>query len=787
MSRETRNDRQAGRSSPPLPFGTLVLAGILVLYLLIPNYLPAFGTLDTTTVKFLGTAGVNFLLFGYLLFRKGFSSVSRQARELLGTWPGLAISGLLLVTLLSFTKSTDAVESVLETARFLTVVSAAVLIGAAVSHDVRVIRVLVLAALPLLILDGMMTWVGLRDYITLKAGSVTEIKFVYSNKNIYSATLFLKLPAAIYAIFYERRLIRWVGVAALFAGTTGLLILSARTFYLGLIFASLLLATYVLTRRPAQRSPEYARALTTYFLVLALAAAGFSAVQAAFYPDAARESLNVGARLGTVAQMGDASNRARLDAWHWSLQLMHENPGLGVGVGNWRIAALEHENQGSPHYFYMYRAHNDFLETAADRGLLGGAFFLGIFLAVLALAVRSMRRSTVQVEVYRGSLLAALGVLFYAVDAFFNFPADRAETTAAFAIFVGIAMGIQNRDDPPLRGRGRSLDLAVGTAVGIALVASALVLHSAVVSSRAQQAAYSAIGAERLDQPAAALIARFPRIPALTHFAESVSTVKGRLLMMEKRHLEAIDLMKADTRHPFDGRREAFIAENYLRLEMYDSARHYVDRARAIKPLFYGTLNILVAILEEEKQYAAIDSVLGELIERDPSNPNAWIARAKNSINLQQHERATELIDRALLLFPESPEVRENAAGVRSVAVIRDYKPVLDEALRFYRAGDHARALPYFDQYLTGVPHDSYVHGQRAVSRFLVGDYRGSLSDIERARVLGTWDPGLVNLRGANFERLGELDRACADFEAAMRDGDQSGRQNVQLYCATRR
>jgi putative inorganic carbon (hco3(-)) transporter len=746
------------------------------------------------------------LAFLYILFG-GIRGLRRDfVSDFSKSPPGIAVLGLFIVTLLSYFSAIDPIESVLETARYFTLVSAAILVSVMVAHDLRSLRVLVVATLLLLVLDGLIVWKGLRAFIAGEFGSISDIKFVYSNKNIYAASLFVKIPAALYAMLYERGWIRKLSVVALFVGVTALLILSSRTFYVGLVVASVFLSVYVLSCVVIRRESAHLRTLAIFFAVLATSVGLFSAVQRGFYPsDGAREAFSVGARFGSVASTGDASNRARLDAWRWSLDLIRAQPVLGVGAGNWRIAALAHENQVSSHYNYMYRAHNDFIETTADRGLLGGAFYLGIFLSVLALAIRGFRpRGDLDGSadpVHRGLFLAAAGVVFYAVDAFFNFPGDRAEMSTALGLFVGIAVAaahvqFQESGGPPSSDRraGSGFNPPGSRGEGflrglfaVMMLVSIAVLYLGVVSSRTQGRVYAGITAERFDGTADELTAGFPRIPSLSHYAESISTLKGRLLMNEARYAEAIEVMVQDTRHPFDGRREAFIAESYLRLDMPERAWPFVLRARELKPLFWGSVNTQVAILEADQRVDEILVVLLDFIERMPDNPYSRIALASTRVNLGDLEGALDEMNEALERFPGVSEVEAHHEVVRGVILKQTYAPILEEALRWYGAGDYARALPYFNDYLAGVPDDPVVLEQRAGSLYLLGQYENSLNDLERLRELGHWAGPLMNLRGANFERMGDLARACLDFEAAIAVGDSLGRQNYTRYCEGRR
>ena len=79
-----------------------------------------------------------------------------------------------------------------------------------------------------------------------------------------------------------------------------------------------------------------------------------------------------------MANQENQSNNLRKTAWViTATDMIPNDPLLGVGIGNWKVRFLQYENSYSPHYIYMYKNHNDFLELTAEVGILGGLSICG--------------------------------------------------------------------------------------------------------------------------------------------------------------------------------------------------------------------------------------------------------------------------------------------------------------------------------------------------------------------------------------------------------------------------
>ena len=802
MKKNNKHDKRLTRrelaekaklSSTPLKisFGIIVLV-----YILIPNFTPNWMTLDTNASKFLTTAIVNLLAFIYLLLDKDLRRKPNILTGFFKTWPGLALTGLLVMTLVSFTQAINPIESILESSKLITLIMATYVISVILTYDIRYMRMIAFVLTGILIFDSVSVFYYITEFINRNINAITDIKTVYSNKNILASAIYVKIPAALWLMLFEKGWLKRMGVVALFFGFVCTLFMATRTFYLGLIVATLLFLVYAGYNYFREREKRYLGITAVYIGALVLALGIFSVVQTNLYPSrGGRHTQGVGQQLATIASTEEGSNSIRLQAWGWSLKLIKENPLLGVGAGNWKVAALEYENQDKPNFIYSYKAHNDFLEITAERGIFGGLFYIAIFGTVFLLFLRAFFRREAHEDTYKSLFFAATGVFFYSMDAFFNFPGDRPEILALFALFVGTGIAAHsieqhkahNNEAHEAPGENSGLKKHVGIPI-IALIIAAMAVAPYVFylnfeSSKLQRVVYQEIMATNLREPADRFVEGFTWMPNISHWGESVSTLKARYLLNEKRPQEAIDHIKDDLLNPYDGRREYFMAVAYLEMEMPDSALHYALLSHAVKPMYFRNFQMMLSIMEQQGRIDEMIEYLEDYVTKDKRNANAWIMITNAHNRVGNLDRAYELIQEAHSIMPRDSLVDRQQRFLHFRKNVEPHRPIYNRALTYFQANNHAQALPLFTEYLDLVPDDAPVYRQRALAYYYLRQYENSIKDIERVGELATIDGAMLNLRGACLQGLGRIEEACRDFEAAMNEGNANGLENYNRFC----
>ena len=83
--------------------------------------------------------------------------------------------------------------------------------------------------------------------------------------------------------------------------------------------------------------------------------------------------------VGKIEFNNEASN-GRFDYWFDVYNHLKDNPFVGCGLGNWKIASIEYGKRHINGYTVPYHAHNDFLQFFSELGILGGLLYLSIFI-----------------------------------------------------------------------------------------------------------------------------------------------------------------------------------------------------------------------------------------------------------------------------------------------------------------------------------------------------------------------------------------------------------------------
>lgn len=226
---------------------------------------------------------------------------------------------------------------------------------------------------------------------------VTGLGFT-TGKNKWSSTLMLLLPFSLYAIFkYKSKL----AIIAAILLLVDMLFLQTRSVYLGLFVATVVTVFFYKKR-----------VIIPVLIGVAICAFTFERLR------------NTGSLV------------SRFQLWDRTIRAFCDDPILGVGAGNWKIATPRYGNKvefGETHgEMYHQRAHNDFLEVLTESGIIGGLCYAGIFVLAIYYSLRT-----------RDKVLAwtmRFGIISYIVFASFSFPKELALHSIIIFTMIGLVV-----------------------------------------------------------------------------------------------------------------------------------------------------------------------------------------------------------------------------------------------------------------------------------------------------------------------------------------------------------
>ena len=790
---------------------------LLIAYGYVTVITPNWMAFDSNATKFYTFAILNLVVVALVFFIKEFRERTQVLFGFFTNKIGIAYSLIMVMALLSFSKAINTEEAILHFFKIFTAFSAAWMVSALVIYYKEGIVVLALAMTILLCYDFLVAMDGIKGVIK---GTATDlaIKGSYSNKNILASAIFIKIPFAVWLFYFRREnYLRLIGAVGLTLGTLAVFFMSTRTFYLATILTVEIFVIYgaidffILKRR------ETGVKVLIHVGLVVIAFGIFSFVQNYLYPQEVRQSTSFGARLAEVANQENQSNNLRKTAWViTATDMIPNDPLLGVGIGNWKVRFLQYENSYSPHYIYMYKNHNDFLELTAEVGIFGGLAFVAIFLLAAFYFIKGTYKNK-NSEQEQWFFLPLFGLFAYSFDAFFNFPQDRPEIQALFGIYVGIAVGLAVLYFGENSKERKLPTLAIGFIGAIAVVAMVLgviVERMYFDSSKIQRMVKEEQqGVRSPKSPADYLIRNYPRIPNLTAVAEPVDVEKARYLIDEKKFDEARKILSSIHYHPYDARPEYFMAVSYFMEpeKKLDSIYKYAHKARMIKPNFYGSLNLETFALnnlgkeqesikllkqflslekdsiqkEEPKWKKRLKSIFHVDVDRDARLANRGEVQAWNSLAYlleknNQIPEARAVLDTAFVYLPTNQEIINNRNKIISRMQVEQFAPLYSEAMQLYLQQRYAEAIPVFTKFLEKVP--AHIDGlkYRAISYYNTQQYQRAINDIAQMEQLGiAIDPVLNNYRASCYYMLGDRNNAKVFFQKAAAEGNTDAQKNL--------
>ena len=754
-------------SNPAKPKLNLIYSLVLLGYAFITVLTPNLNTLDSNGPKFYTLAILNLVAYIIILIGNQMKPREDFHWSFFRTWIGFIYTLFLLVSLLSFFKALNTYESIINFSKLFTIFSSAYIISIILRHDKRYLYVIAISLSLLLIIDSLIVFYHIAtSLLEGKGPNIGQIKSIYSNKNILSAAIFVKIAFALWLLAFGKGWMKALGGLTLFLAFMATLFMSTRSFYVGIIFLILTYGPFMFIRYYRKNEKRKIVMLTIYLSAAIIL--GFSLFTVALkfiYPESSRVDYSIDfiSRLKTISPNQLGGGGQRVDTWGRSFNLIKENPILGVGTGNWKVDVLKYETPTSGAYIYMYKNHNDFIETMADSGIFAGLLFLGIFILIFANFIKAFLKARKEdEESYKWLFLPAFGLFCYFFDAFFNFPSDRPEIISFFAIFVGAGVAfstpsifLTNILSRVTRHVSRNVSRVTLIMVFLSLmVGSIYIFYLNFVSLKLQRIAKEELNAGKLTSSSELFLNGFPAIPDINIEGEPIAVTIARYLITEEKYQQAIDLLKKNNSSPYDTRQEFFIAMAYLKMNQFDSSLMYTQKVYKLKPYFSGNVSLMSSSYEAKGDLTMALKVLNDHIQ----------------LNTKNKEPVTDII-------------YKQQADLTNRTRIQQFKPVFDKAIASFNAKDYNNALKYFSEFIAQEPGVSQAFEYRAFCYFYLNKFQLSNTDIERAIALDPSKPGYLNLHGVNLQMLGNSPAACADFQKAIEMGDKDAVNNYEKFC----
>lgn len=425
-------------------------------------------------------------LLALVLARVNMAGAGVRLKANITTGPNLPLTALLVVSAISCAFSPYKAFSLMEMMR----VGFCALLYFVMVYYLRGKGALQALTDGLLLITAVVSLVG---FAQMGAGARNAVDSTFGSHELLGSFLLLMLPMALALGLTERgddKRQLAAQVVSLLAGAC-LLMARTRSAWVGgvvsLIALSAMAARYAPVldeKRAGQRSMLQSLRQRKHLIVVPLLVLGGALGLVVLL---SQTGTDLQKRAATLARVGvDDSFQARMNMWQGTLHMAEEKPLLGWGLGTYPVREESFTGSGdTPQQVLAHGtshsniAHNFYLQTAAELGIVGLGLYLAVIIAFFVVGLRAMGYldNGLRKAVLMGSLAAMAGQV---VDAF----SSPAYNFASVSMFQWLIMGA-GMFAAGLGARGRSAE----------------------ADTAAERVVFSAPAARRLQYAVSALVA----------------------------------------------------------------------------------------------------------------------------------------------------------------------------------------------------------------------------------------------------------------------------------------
>lgn len=621
-------------------------------------------------------------------------------------------------------------------------------------------------------------------------------------KNIFAATLVVKIPFVIYCIYTSGLWGKIIHMGILILGVLSIFIVNARSSYVGLALVLLVYLLFCVLQYFKERKTEPLLYRAGAVLLPMIAAFFLSQI---IVSNALNLQSNHGAygtvteRLGTISYEGDG----RAVHWENTLLYLQQNPFSGCGYGNWKIASVPFAKTWANDFTVPIHSHNDFLEISAELGIQGGLLYLGLFICLLIYSIRTwFSKADEEVKLVAVFSLMALGGYF--IDACLNFPMERPIMQVFFVFIAAINVSAFNKSKekqtdirPSIKKASSAKPLYVLTAI-LFLLPAAYLTYNSYQSMVAQMRILPDIKRETHTISFEEVNAAFPPVPNLTTKGQPIAAIKGTYYYYAKQYDKALALLNEGSKaNPYLMYSEFMKANVYFDMNQTDSACYYAAKAFYARPRAKAYYQNLLVFCAQRNDTAAIRKAFEEYT-RYRNEPDAWrlyLSGLFNTRNIDK-QKLLSIADSAIHLFPDnttlsqskqailnsmSPAATEKSLQTVNPAVAQQY---LSKAVAAFNKGDYESAAQNFIKLSAINPNEYSIIENTGICYFNLKEYRKAISFFDRVIQMNIAQDGKSELFKAKcLLTLGRKAEGCQMLQIASSKKHPEADAFIKQYC----
>jgi O-antigen ligase/tetratricopeptide (TPR) repeat protein len=764
---------------------------VAALYLIV-HFIPDFGGADVMGAQWLYTSVLDILVLGYLLWNRkdyaeSIAAVFSQKFTLLYTF-------YFVWALASVSYAINVTEAIVCLARlvstFFIFTNIAILLY---QKDIKSYYLPISFLISIVLFyDSLQMLVGFSNnmYTMNLDQNILSLKGNNGNKNVMAASLLIKVPFALFVALRSKLAGRIFGLLSIFIGVFALFVLNTRSTYVGLLLIIILFTVTTIYYR--YKDDKNKIALQLGYLVVPVVIAFFCANLVLGNAIKMQESQGgygtVTKRIGDITVASEKGSRLHL--WQAGLDYFSKHPFIGDGYGNWKLASIPYEKEFTNDLFVPYHSHNDFIEAAADLGILGGLAYLGLFVLAFIFTLQLWFKK--EHKEYRFfATISFMALTCYFVDAFLNFPTERTSMqtmltlTAALLFAPAYLMPIAKK---PI---GVKIIPTVYFVVGLLLIGYSINVNNQVYDSlKVQRFVMGEIDADP-KMALADVESAFPKYPNLSTSALPIKALVARYQFRDKHYDEALRLLnESEKDNPYLHYNDFIRTAIYGAKQNYDSTAYYAYAAFFNWPRATSYYKNALFAAAKKRDTVQINKAFN-LYNKYRTSAEAYhqYLLALYEVKGGADKRMIDLLDTAFKKFPGDSAllastrniIARGAAGAGAAAGVPNINQNSAKGVQAFQKGNFAVAANYYIKASEEEP-NNFTHFENiGICFYSNKNYDKCLAYFDRANQFAANTSGKSSFfKALALIAMGKKELVCA----ALADAKKKNYPGVDTYIA---
>ena len=583
-----------------------------------------------------------------------------------------------------------------------------------------------------------------------------------------------------------------MGVITLFVGAFAIFILSTRSTFLSLLAIILIFAiTTLYFRKKADLKNS----------VISIAYILVPVIFAFFFSNLALSNINEASSSGAVTdriqsiQLNNEASSGRLHLWQGAIDYFLKHPFIGDGYGNWKLASIPYEKEFTNDLFVPYHSHNDFLEAAADLGIVGGLAYLGLFVMAFVFTLQVWFKE--KYKDYRlFTTISFMAVTCYFIDAFLNFPTERTSMQTMLTVSVALlfAPAYLIKTDTNKKTKPFKFITPLYIFIGVLLIGGSIFINNQVYESlKVQKYVMGEIDADpkmALDEVKSA----FPMFPNLSTSTLPIKALVARYYFRDKMYDESMRLLnESENVNPALHYNDFIRTAIYAAKQNYDSTAYYAYRAFYNWPRATSYYKNALFAAAKKKDTVEINKVYNVYKKyRDGGEAVNQYLMAMYEVKGGADKNMLNILDSAYVHFPKDTVPLLNAKNLLSRGIVGGQgsgqavftNQYSTEGGKLFAKGKYTQAANMYIKASNAEPNNYTHYENAAICYYTNKNFEKSIPYFDKAASFSNNNTGKSEFfKAMSLVSMGKNAEACGPLQAAKKKNYPDIDKYIALYC----